>query len=288
IMKPPQINQATSRPDPSSLFAESRRSNGAVPENEAGRRRMISIIIPTRNEEGIIGTTLSSLVAGLAVTPYEIIVTDGGSSDRTVAIARQYGATIVTDPRPERQTIARGRNLGAAAAKGDFLVFLDADITILHPDAFFQEALAQFTDRPNLTGLTGRLRVVPESETKADYAGYGYINLLNVVLNNFLRLGGAAGEFQMIRTEAFRQVGGYREHIAAGEDYELFGRLARIGRTLMHWPLIVFHTGRRPHKVGWPKLMSTWILNGIWVFLFQRSYHGEWKEVRSEAVKSCS
>src|SRR5205085_1564372 len=86
---------------------------------------MISIIIPTLNEAKIIGSTLRTLAATLTL-PHEVIVSDGGSSDRTAELAAPYATTVVVYSGTGRQTIGEGRNEGAKLAAGDFLVFLDA------------------------------------------------------------------------------------------------------------------------------------------------------------------
>ncbi len=80
----------------------------------------VSAIIPTLNEEARIAATID---AARAAGVDEVIVADGGSSDATVAIAQSHGARIVTGERIR----ARQLNRGAAAASGDFLIFLHAD-----------------------------------------------------------------------------------------------------------------------------------------------------------------
>ena len=115
---------------------------------------MISIIIPTLNEAKIIELTLRMLTATLTL-PHEVIVSDGRSSDRTAELAARYANTVVVFSGEGRQTIAAGRNDGAKAAAGDFLVFLDADCVIPEPDRFFTQALAYFERNPELVGLTG-------------------------------------------------------------------------------------------------------------------------------------
>ncbi len=79
---------------------------------------MISIIIPTLDEEKLIETTLRSLKEGLTL-PHEIIVSDGGSSDRTVEIARCFADQLVEHRGAWRETIGQGRNQGARVAKGE-------------------------------------------------------------------------------------------------------------------------------------------------------------------------
>lgn len=132
---------------------------------------MISFIIPTLCEESILEKTLQWL--STYTREKEIIISDGRSDDRTLDIARKYTDKIIIYEGTERQTIGMGRNLGASIATGEYLVFLDADVTILDPDAFFTEALAIMQSTPNSVALTAPLRVLPEMETWADRIIFG-------------------------------------------------------------------------------------------------------------------
>ena len=178
---------------------------------------------------------------------------------------------------PERQTIAQGRNAGAAAARGEFLVFLDADCSLENPETFFREAVAHFAADPNLVGLTARLRVHPAEETLADKLVFGLTNAITRFGNNVRGTGEAqGGEFQMVRADVFRSLGGYREDLVTCEDRDLFRRLARVGRVYSDPSLTVFHTGRRAHNVGWPRLILTFLANTISFRLRGKSFSKEW------------
>lgn len=94
---------------------------------------MISIVIPALHEEKALPATLDAVRAQLG--DHEVIVADGGSGDRTCAIAERAGARIVRSP-PGR---ARQMNAGARCARGEWLLFLHAD-TLLPAGAL--EAIA--------------------------------------------------------------------------------------------------------------------------------------------------
>ncbi len=223
--------------------------------------------------------TLRTLAATLTL-PHEVIVSDGGSSDRTAELAARYANTVIVFSGQGRQTIGEGRNEGAKVAAGDFLVFLDADCVIPEPDRFFAQALAYFERDPGLVGLTAYLRVFPADETLGDKLVSGVANIGLRVANNILRRGASFGEFQMIRREAFARLGGFRADLIAFEDTDMFRRLSRIGRTMIAPKLRVLHSGRRGHQVGHPQLIAMWLVNMVFVAIRDRTFSKEWRPIR--------
>ena len=160
---------------------------------------VISIVIPTLQEEKVIGSTLSLLRTGDEI-PCEIIVSDGGSTDRTLEIARRLADRVIEHHSASRQTIAQGRNFGAKSARGEFLVFLDADCSVTNPNQFLASARGRFASDPKLVALTALLRVLPANETLGDKLVFGVMNLATRFRNNVLQKGDApGGEFQMVR-----------------------------------------------------------------------------------------
>lgn len=240
---------------------------------------MISFIIPTLNEELILEQTLQKLKDFTAI-PYELIISDGNSRDKTIEIAKRLADHVLVYTGKTRQTIAQARNEGARAATGQYLVFLDADVTIPSPNIFFTQALHAFKEDPKLIALTVSVEVTPSEKVFADSILFGVLNISNRLNNNLFKSGSASGEFQLIKRSAFEQVGGFNEALVAYEDFELFQRLSCIGKTRMLPELTVFHTGRRAHKVGHLRLFLTWITNGLWYHLFKKARTKEWEVIR--------
>ncbi len=216
----------------------------------------------------------------LTTLSYEIIVSDGGSTDGTLAIAHRLADKVVEWKQPTRQNIAMGRNGGARVAAGDIFVFMDADVFIPDMNTFFAHALQRFERDHRLAGLIPRLEVLPAERTLADTFWMGYFNLFNRVMNNLLHSPTGGGEFQMMPQWAFKAIGGYNERIVQCEDMDMLMRLARIGKTRLDPALVVYHTGRRAHKVGWLHLVALWTVNGTMVKFFRRSVSSEWKVIR--------
>ena len=181
----------------------------------------ISVIIPAFNEEQLVGETLRQVELALAAFTRrgwstEIIVCDNNSTDGTAALAAAAGAKVVFEPINQ---IARARNRGAAAATGDWLVFIDADS---HPSAgLFADVAEQIeTGRCLAGGCTIRL------------AGhYPLGNLVTRLWNAVSRTGRLlAGSFIFCETAAFRQVGGFSNELFAGEELDLSRRLKQLAR----------------------------------------------------------
>lgn len=240
---------------------------------------MISVIIPTLNEEKLLGATLSQFTPRI-IQRYsiEVIVSDGGSTDHTLDIARKYAHKIVENVAGEKQTISLGRNLGAAAASGDVLFFLNADTLIADIDLFF-ERMIEKSRSTKIAALTCSVSVYPHEQREIDRWFHGFYNWF-FSLMNAVGMGMGRGECHVIRKEAFERVHGYAPRIVAGEDYDMFRRLERIGRIAFIRELKVFESPRRYRRYGYIYVTASWFLNFLSVFFLRRSILSEWKPVR--------
>jgi glycosyltransferase involved in cell wall biosynthesis len=239
---------------------------------------MISIVIPAFNEEKTIEKTVRQF-AGLSV-PHEVIVCDDHSTDRTVAIAKLCADTVIEAGPNDRPGVSNRRNKGANAAKGDFIVFLDSGDAIPDMEHFFSNTLSFFQNNPNLAGLSVRIEVDHDVRRLSDWIVFGMMNGWFAILNNVFHFGIAAGKFQMVHASAFRKVGGFNEHMPAGEDVDFFRRLSKIGRTHIAWSLAVFHSGRRLHQLGAWTTLYRWIKNALSVWIYKKSADSGWQPIR--------
>ncbi|MEN9342019.1 MAG: hypothetical protein RIQ54_275 [Candidatus Parcubacteria bacterium] len=241
---------------------------------------MISIIIPTKNEEKALERSLLRLRT-LTGHSYELIVSDGTSTDQTVSIAHRHAdKVIVADESGIIGKIASGRNRGAAIATGEYLLFLDADVTIADITKTISHIIQRFEHEPRLVGLTGFLRVDSAHATIADVFFSGLMNYLYVIFNNILGIGGAPGEFLCVRRTAFELIGGFNTTLAAAEDNDLFRRLHQKGYTRIDRRIAIYHDGRRMHEIGWIRLLTLYFLNTLFLTLFKKSFSSQWKQIR--------
>jgi glycosyltransferase involved in cell wall biosynthesis len=250
-------------------------------ESHAGgdSARTISVVIPALNEEKLLPGMLAQFTRELvAENRLELVVSDGGSSDRTLEIARLGAHVVVENAGGERQTIAMGRNRGAERASGEILVFLCADTRVADIGRFFA-TIRREIGKPGVVALSCPVTVYPEEETAADRAYHGFYNWLFMMMNR-VGMGMGRGECHIMLRSTYRNVGGYAERIAAGEDYELYSRLEKLGRVLFLRELHVYESPRRYRYFGYARVTSAWFMNFLSVFFLKRSLRKEWKPIR--------
>lgn len=177
---------------------------------------MLSIIIPTLNEEKYLPLLLDS-IKKQDYSDYEIIVADARSQDRTIGIAKEYGCKVV-----EGGIITKGRNEGAKAAKGNILFFLDADVFL--PPHFIRNSVEDFKKR-NL-GIAGFL-IFPLSDKKVDKFWFKVFNLYSWLMHKISPHSVAA---IMAKRETHDKIGGFNEKIAFVEDYSYTREAAKVSK----------------------------------------------------------
>ena len=180
----------------------------------------LSIIIPAYNEEQFITHCLSAVAESLNANArpdftHEVIVVDNNSADKTAERARQSGAHVVFEPINQ---ISRARNAGAAAARGDWLLFVDAD-SQLNP-GMVADILACI-DSGRYVGC-GSLMEMPESP----WWGTVILKIWSIVSVTFTW---ASGALVVCRTDAFREVGGFDQDLYAADEIYLSDLLKKWG-----------------------------------------------------------
>lgn len=181
-------------------------------------RPVISFIVPAHDESRLVAATLQSIHDAMLAsdTSYEIVVVDDASTDDTPIIAERNGARVES---VSFRHIAATRNAGAEAARGEILVFLDADTTL---DATVVDAaLASLRTGAVGGGAAVRLQGTPRWRERW---------LLHVLVHAFRLTRIAPGCFLFCTHTAFEACGGFDERYYAGEDVAISRALARQGR----------------------------------------------------------
>jgi rSAM/selenodomain-associated transferase 2/rSAM/selenodomain-associated transferase 1 len=202
-----------------------------LPFWERASNQSLSVIIPALNEEDHIRQTLEHLGK---ISHGEVIVVDGGSTDKTVQFAEEYGVRLLS-ARPCR---GGQMNAGASEASGDLLLFLHADTIV--PDNFLSLIRQTMTD-PEVVGGYFALKIQPSTPLLR------YIEK-NVTWRTKLFRLPYGDQAIFVKSSIFRLMGGFAD-IALMEDVEFVRRLRKIGR-LAFIPFPVITSSRRYKKTG--------------------------------------
>ncbi len=202
-------------------------------------RYLMSIVVPTKNSEDVLGPTLESIKAQ-TYTNYELIVVDGHSTDRTREIAESHGAVYITSS----ENLPAARNSGFAKAKGDIFLSIDSDMILDN------NLLEEVSEKMEGHGAL----VLSE-------VGYGDDFMSRCKdLEKRCYIGDEVMEAsRAVRREAFEAVGGYDGNLVFGEDWDIslrvkskysIGRInARIHHNTSH--LSFWGNLRKAYKYGY-------------------------------------
>jgi len=201
----------------------------------------VSVVIIAKNAERTIGYTLKSLLKQTR-KPDEIIVVDDSSNDRTIEIAREYGARVVHN---YLGGCGAGRRIGVEEAKYDITVFIDADC-IAHPK-FIEEILKAYKlfMKENVVAQGGKVEVIK----RIDYVDiHGVLRSLKnertvkedkYLFVNYVR----PAAFSILKKIAL-EVGNFDENLRIMEGLDLCFRLSERGYKILYNPrAIVYHIG---------------------------------------------
>lgn len=228
---------------------------------------LFSVIIPTLNEEKFLPKLLTSL-SEQTKKNFEVIVVDGSSKDKTVAVAKSFSRTL-----PSLQIIVSKtaslplqRNLGAKAARGEWLIFVDADSVFM---PHFVERVQEFIQTHDPHVFTTWFS--PDSTNPKDAVFTLFANVYTeatVIFKKPL----APGPLTIVHKDAFDRVGGYDEEHTFHEDVDFGLRLYRSGirldilrETLYVWSL------RRFRKEGTLKVLNQYVLGVLPVVFLNTS-----------------
>jgi len=210
----------------------------------------LSVIIPTLNEEKYIEDTLKSIKHQSYPGEYEIIVADGMSKDKTLEIAKKYTDKIV---KVKKKGPSAGRNAGAKIAKGEILVFVDAD-TVLMFDVLSKTAKA--FRKKDVVGAT--CMIIPKSTKNSDLVLYWIVNRFYETRIKMKRAE-IPGIFCAYRKTTFDKVGGFDEKIKVQEDFDLSKRICKHGKIKIAKNTFVVTSVRRIEKWGRVKTIERYM-----------------------------
>jgi cellulose synthase/poly-beta-1,6-N-acetylglucosamine synthase-like glycosyltransferase len=202
---------------------------------------VLSVIVPAYNAGPYLARCLQALRDG-DHAPLEIIVSDDGSSDETIEIAEQFGATVLHSD--ERHGPSFARNRAAAFAKGSVLLFLDSDVCVHHNTlSKFEVAFAADSALDALIGSYDSSPGSPDFISQYRNLMHAYVHQTGAEQASTFWSGCGA-----IRTSVFREHSGFVEDYGrpAIEDIELGYRLVRA-----HHKIVLDRTILATHMKRW-------------------------------------
>lgn len=217
---------------------------------------MLSIIIPTLNEEKYLPVLLES-IKKQNFFDYEIIVSDAYSDDRTEEIAKLYGAIVVKD---KVKSPARQRNNGAKLAHGDTILFLDADTKL--PENFLIKVDHEFHCRKLSVAGFYLIFNSPFFAYRIFEKAYHSISCIGQYF-----FPASVGVGIVVKKSSHDEIKGFDESIFIGEDYDYIKRLSKVGRYRMIKSVKLYFSVRRLEKEGIVNVLWKWFKGGFYFII---------------------
>lgn len=216
---------------------------------------MISIVIPTFNEQKFLPSLLESIQAQ-GVKELEIIVSDNNSSDETREIAQRYGAKLIGGGVP---SVARNR--GAIEAKGEYILFLDADVTL--PKDFLKELIERFEQ--DYIDICIPALHPSDARDKVYTTVFAIANTYFKLMEKIKPQGG--GACILVTKRLHRRIGGFDETRRRSEDLDYIHRAAGVGRFKCYSDFHVYCSVRRFETEGIATILQKYFRAAV-IFFF--------------------
>jgi GT2 family glycosyltransferase len=214
----------------------------------------VSIIIPTRDAPEVFGLCLKSIFTRTSHPNFEVVVMDNETSDeRSLQLMKEYPVRRIPFPNPFN--FSRANNQGAAAATGEFLLFLNNDTEVITED--WLQQLVYYAEQPDV-GAAGALLAYDDKTVQHAGVALGMRGTADHTMRRFpIDLDGYAGSLAcarevsavtgaclMIPKALFEEIGGFNEHFfTAYQDVDLCLRLRARGLRVICTPqaLLLHH-----------------------------------------------
>jgi glycosyltransferase involved in cell wall biosynthesis len=200
----------------------------------------LSIVVPTLNEGRYLPILLDS-IKSQTYKDYEVIVSDAGSKDGTIATATKYGCRIIID---KKKGPGYGRNRGAELANGKYILFLDSDVFL--PSRRFLERFMRIVERRRIR--LGSCLIEPYPARLID-------RFITPITNTLIFAGSgiapfAMGFFIFVSSAVHKKIGGFDETILVGEDQNYVRRAAKYAKFKAVSSMKICYSTRRLEKEG--------------------------------------
>lgn len=220
----------------------------------------VSVVVPTYHEESRIESFLRQFERQtLPRSEFEIIVVDGGSTDRTREIAARHADQVVLQT---SHGIGGARNDGVAVAHAEIIATTDSDCLV--PDDWLARIVQHFED-PRVVAVCG-----PDGPLERSLKARGIFLVVRAVIRLAALLGlfATGGTNSAFRKKAFLAVGGYRS-LPHSDDIDLGARIRSQGRIVYDPALYVRLSVRRLEKQGYMRTLLLWLRGDLKVLTGQ-------------------
>lgn len=219
---------------------------------------VISVVIPAYNEETFLRDCIRSVKRQQFSQGFEVIVVNNCSTDATESIAKEEGVKIVSE---EKKGLAFARQRGLDEAKGEILVYLDADVRL--PQGWLEKVYSYFKTHAKVSAISCDFRFYDGSRLEVISQRF-FDTLIMPVNNTVMRLLSKPevliGQSIALRTDWLRKAGGINTHfVFHGEDTSLAYRMHSQGKVKFLRNLYVYSSARRYQREGMFKtLFAYW------------------------------
>lgn len=210
-------------------------------------KKLISIVIPTYNEEKNLPMTLKSIFSQKSSYEVEVIVVDKESTDKTADIAEKMGCRVISVETPG---IPYARRIGMINSRGEILISASADT--FYPNGWLQK-MGDAIAKEGYAAVIGS--VYPLEGNLIENIGAELLNVLAMALNWIGIDYGAADNIGFSR-RAYRKIGGFNREIITAEEVDIIKRVKKVGRVKYEGNARCYVSMRRVRKWGYLKYIT--------------------------------
>jgi len=221
----------------------------------------ISVVIPAYNEEKCIGDCLEKLANQDFDLPYEVIVVDNKSTDKTKEVAKKFGARVISE---YCKGVVFAFKKGYEAVRSDIVAMTDADTKV--PRNWLGRIYEEYQKDKCVVGVAGGFYYEKRSL---------FFEILRTIQIAIFQLFTTSSGFNMsYKKSALLQVGGIDVRINLGSDVDIFQRLKKVGRCIYLPELKVTTSGRRFEKFNLKYCLIASFTYFSLVFFKKARFHG--------------
>lgn len=231
-------------------------------------KSLVTIVIPCKNEENYIGALLHELSRQEFIDGVQIIIADDSTDNTRKVIREQKKLTGLNIRVVKGGPVSRAKNNGAKLVKTPYILFIDADVRFFSDWAIYDTVTQMWDTKDGDCELLGlKLKCyVPDIRAKIGFAAF---NLINKIMSKKVPF--AVGAYMLIKTDRFRELGGFPEKYVTSEDFFL-SKMIHPSKFVLsnHY---VGQDNRRFKKMGYFGMLWYLIRN-----FFNRNNEKYWKE----------